>query len=72
MAEVRGWIPEVMTTGGVKVELQLNAKVLDTAEAEVLAVVLISECELQREVITGLLAVTLIGNVVCLVIRLPE
>lgn len=61
-----------MTTGGVKVELQLNAKVLDIAEAEVLAVVLISECEVHREVITGLLAVTLIGNVVCLVIRLPE
>lgn len=53
-------------------ELQLNAKVLDIAEAEVLAVVLISECEVHREVITGLLAVTLIGNVVCLVIRLPE
>ncbi len=53
-------------------ELQLNAKVLDTAEAEVLAVVLISECELQRDAITGVLAVTLIGKVVCLVIRLPE
>lgn len=71
MVEVRGRTPEVMTTGGVKVELQLNAKVLDTAEAEVLAVVLISECEVQRDAITGLLAVTSIGNVVCLVIRLP-
>ncbi len=48
MVEVRGRTPEVMTTGGVKVELQLNAKVLDTAEAEVLAVVLISECEVAK------------------------
>lgn len=62
--EVGGRSPEVMTTGFK----ELNARGLDTPEE-----VLTSEREVQRDVIIGVLSVfTSTGNVVRLLIRLPE
>lgn len=62
--EVGGRSPEVMTTGFN----ELNARGLDTPEE-----VLTSEREVQRDVIIGVLSVfTSTGNVVRLLIRLPE